>query len=54
MTELPPALAVKAFFGLTMIKGACPEAGYFILYLLSPLGQSIFADFGFMPIYEMS
>ena len=53
MTELPPALAVKAFFGLTMIKGARPEAGYFILYLLSPVGQRILADFGFTPIYEM-
>ena len=53
MTELPPALAVKAFFGLTMIRGACAEAGYFILYLLSSVGQRILADFGFIPVHEM-
>jgi molybdate transport system substrate-binding protein len=50
MTELPPALAIKAFFGMTMIRGACAEAGYFILYLLSPVGQRILADFGFIPV----
>jgi molybdate transport system substrate-binding protein len=53
MTELPLALAVKAYFGLTMIRGACAEAGHFILYLLSPAGQKILADFGFIPVYEM-
>ena len=53
MTELPPPLAVKAFFGLTMIKGVCAEAGYFIFYLLSPVGQRILADFGFIPVCGM-
>lgn len=53
MTELPPALAVKAYFGLTMIRGACAGAGQFISYLLSPTGQQILENFGFIPIYEM-
>jgi hypothetical protein len=30
-----------------------PEAGYFILYLLSPAGQRIPADFGCIPVYAM-
>ena len=50
MTELPPALAVEAFFGLTLIKGACSEAGYIVLYLLAPEGQRILKDYGFIPV----
>jgi ABC-type molybdate transport system substrate-binding protein len=51
MTELPPALAVEAFFGLTLVKGACSEAGYFILYLLAPEGQRVLTDYGFISVY---
>lgn len=54
MTELPPELAVEAFFGLTLIKGACSKAGYIVLYLLAPEGQGVLADYGFIPVYETS
>jgi molybdate transport system substrate-binding protein len=51
MTELPPALAVEAFFGLTLVKEACSEAGYVVLYLLAPEGQKVLMDYGFTPVY---
>jgi ABC-type molybdate transport system substrate-binding protein len=51
MTELPPALAVEASFGLTLVKEACSEAGYVVLYLLAPEGQKVLVDYGFIPVY---
>jgi hypothetical protein len=54
MTELPPALAVEAFFGLTLIKGASFEAGYAVLYILAPEGQRVLKAHGFIPVYDIS
>ena len=54
ITELPPELAIEASFGLTLIKGACPEAGHMALYLLAPEGQRVLADYGFIPVLETS
>jgi molybdate transport system substrate-binding protein len=45
---LPPALAVEAHYGLTVLSGANKEqAGQFALYILSPAGQKILAQHGF-------
>lgn len=54
MTELPKALLVDAFFGLTLIKGSCSEAGHIVLYILAPEGQKMLADYGFIPVNETS
>jgi molybdenum ABC transporter molybdate-binding protein len=45
---LPPALAVEAHYGLTVLAGANKDqAGQFALYILSPAGQKILAQHGF-------
>jgi molybdate transport system substrate-binding protein len=45
---LPPALAVEAHYGLTVLAGANKDqAGQFALYILSPAGQKILSQHGF-------
>jgi molybdate transport system substrate-binding protein len=44
---LPPELAVGADYGLTVLKGAPPEAYQFAMFILSPEGQGILAKAGF-------
>ena len=51
MTELPPTLAVEAFFGLTLLRDACSKAGMIALYLLAPEGQKALGDYGFIPVF---
>jgi molybdate transport system substrate-binding protein len=46
--HLPPALAVEANYGLTILKDANQErAAQFALFILSPPGQKILAEHGF-------
>jgi molybdate transport system substrate-binding protein len=45
--ELPPALAVTANYGLTMLNDARPEAARLALFILSPAGQQILMRSGF-------
>lgn len=48
VVALPPALAVEANYGLTVLAGANKDqAGQFALYILSPVGQKILAQHGF-------
>jgi molybdate transport system substrate-binding protein len=47
VVPLPPALAVEAHYGLTVLAGANNQAGQFALYILSPAGQKILAQHGF-------
>jgi len=49
IVQVPGALAVGADYGLTIVKGARPEAERFALYVLSPAGQAILAKHGFSP-----
>jgi molybdenum ABC transporter molybdate-binding protein len=45
--HLPPALAVSAGYGLTVLKGASKDAAQFALFILSPTGQRILQEHGF-------
>jgi molybdate transport system substrate-binding protein len=45
--HLPPALAVTADYGLTVLNGASKEAAQFALFVLSPAGQKILQERGF-------
>ena len=46
--QLPPALAIEASYGLTILNGANQNrAAQFALFVLSPAGQKILADHGF-------
>lgn len=48
VVSLPPALAVEANYGLTILNTANKEqAGQFALFILSPAGQKILARHGF-------
>jgi molybdate transport system substrate-binding protein len=48
VVSLPPALAMEADYGLTVLAGANKDqAGQFALYILSPAGQKILAQHGF-------
>ena len=49
VTDPPAALAVETRLGLTLIKGACSEAGWLALYLLAPEWQRVLAGSGFLP-----
>lgn len=48
-TALPPTLAVRADYGLTVMKNAAPDASQVAAFILSPQGQQIFKDAGFDP-----
>ena len=45
--QVPPALSVGADYGLIVLDGAPPEAWHLAMYILSPAGQAVLADFGF-------
>ncbi|KAF3889914.1 MULTISPECIES: molybdate ABC transporter substrate-binding protein [Nostocales] len=45
--ELPDELAVRADYGLTVLKDANPDGTKLAEYILSPTGQSILAKYGF-------
>lgn len=47
---LPPDLTVGAEYGLTVAHKAVPGAADFVMYLLSPQGQSSLQSFGFIPV----
>jgi len=50
LISLPPDLDVQADYGLTLAKGASRAAADFAFYILSPAGQRVLADFGFLPV----
>jgi len=47
MVALPPQLAVSADYGLIVMNGAPEAAWRLALYILSPAGQAILAEYGF-------
>ncbi len=47
VVELPESLAVKADYGLTVLKDASPDGTKLAEYILSPSGQNILAKYGF-------
>jgi ABC-type molybdate transport system substrate-binding protein len=47
VVELPDNLAVKADYGLTVLKDASPDAKKLAEYILSPFGQKILTKYGF-------
>ncbi len=47
VVELPNNLAVKADYGLTVLKDANPNGTKLAEYILSPAGQQILAKYGF-------
>ncbi|TDL76582.1 molybdate ABC transporter substrate-binding protein [Palleronia sediminis] len=47
IVQVPPALAVGADYGLIVLDDAPAEAWRLALYILSPAGQSVLADYGF-------
>ena len=50
VVSLPPALAVAADYGLTMLAGTPPDrAERLVSFILSPAGQAILARHGFGP-----
>ncbi len=49
IVELPRALAVGADYGLTVIKGAPPEAEQLAQFIMSSAGQNILIGYGFAP-----
>lgn len=44
---IPPDLAVGADYGLSLLNRATPAAGQLAMYILSPAGQQVLADYGF-------
>jgi molybdate transport system substrate-binding protein len=49
IVQIPPALAVGADYGLTVLKGARAEAQSLAQYILSAPAQSILSKYGFSP-----
>jgi ABC-type molybdate transport system substrate-binding protein len=47
LVRVPDELSVGADYGLIVRKGASPEAWKLAMYILSPAGQKILADYGF-------
>jgi ABC-type molybdate transport system substrate-binding protein len=47
IVELPPALAVEAEYGLTVIAGASSAAQQFADFILSSAGQDLLIGYGF-------
>jgi len=47
IVAIPEALSVGAEYGLTIVKGARPEAERFAAFILSPTGRDILARHGF-------
>jgi molybdate transport system substrate-binding protein len=50
ITAVPKEIAAGPEYGLAVLKGADPRADDLALYMLSPEGQQIFAQFGFAPV----
>ena len=48
--EPPKEIAAGPEYGLAILKGADPRTDDLALYLLSPDGQQVFAQFGFAPV----
>jgi ABC-type molybdate transport system substrate-binding protein len=48
--EVPKEIAAGPEYGLAILKGAAPRAEDLALYMLSPEGQQVFAQFGFAPV----
>lgn len=48
--EPPKEIAAAPEYGLAVLKDADPRADDLALYMLSPEGQQIFAQFGFAPV----
>jgi ABC-type molybdate transport system substrate-binding protein len=49
IVQVPPALAVGADYGLTVVEGAPAPAERFAQFILSSAGQAILAKHGFAP-----
>jgi molybdate transport system substrate-binding protein len=47
---VPRQIATGPEYGLAVLKGADPRASDLALFMLSPQGQQIFADYGFSPV----
>ena len=52
MVQVPDALSVSATYGLTLMKGAYPDAALFVDFVLSPRGQAVIARHGFTPVSQ--
>jgi molybdate transport system substrate-binding protein len=50
VVEAPKEIAAGPEYGLAILKGAAPRTADLALYMLSPEGQELFAQFGFAPI----
>lgn len=50
MVPVPKDIAAGPEYGLAILKGADPRTEDLALYMLSPEGQQIFAQFGFAPV----
>ena len=50
VAEVPPVIANGPEYGLAILKGADPRTPDFALFMLSPISQQIFADYGFAPV----
>lgn len=48
--EVPKEIAASPEYGLAVLRGADPRTNDLALYMLSPEGQKIFAQFGFAPV----
>jgi molybdate transport system substrate-binding protein len=50
IVAVPDAIATGPEYGLAILKGGDPHTPDFALFMLSPTGQQIFADYGFAPV----
>jgi len=50
VVDVPEEIATGPEYGLAILKGADPRTGDLALYMLSPEGQQILAQFGFAPV----
>jgi ABC-type molybdate transport system substrate-binding protein len=50
VVEVPKEIAAGPEYGLAILKDAAPHSDDLALYMLSPEGQQVFAQFGFAPI----
>jgi molybdate transport system substrate-binding protein len=50
VAPVPRAVATGPEYGLAVLKGADPRTLDLALFMLSPAGQQIFADYGFAPV----
>jgi molybdate transport system substrate-binding protein len=50
IAAVPREIAAGPEYGLAILKGADPRTADLALFMLSPAGQQIFADYGFAPV----